>query len=360
MTDTDSDSLPAGVKLIDWDDMPTRRRMIFDSIKDSFTKQFPVSYGGMRLNIDNIHYDDPKDFNLTAQKKALLDNRFLHWKLKGTARLADEATGQVIEERPMTLMKVPYLTERGTFVHNGSEYVTMSMARLLPGVYTRRKATGELESHFNAKRGTGNSFRIHLEPDTGLFKMDIGQASLRLYSLLHDLGIPDEKLEQTWGADLLDKNRKMYDVRVFDKAYQKLVRRADPNADKQMKAQAILGALQETKLSRKVLDRTLPNRFNTKIAAQWKRGSMMQIPDPVPTESSQENFSKADYMMLAQFLNQNFKAGIPTELPTHELVSAVLNALHQLMPGYKSDLVSQLMSAKLSSKITLERKPQAA
>jgi len=309
MTDNVDNTVPAGVSLIDWDDIPKRRQLIFGAIKDAFTKQFPVSYGGVRLSINDVHYADPDEYDLAVQKKALMDNRFLHWKLKGIARLTDETTGQTIDEKPMTLMKVPYLTERGTFIHNGSEYVTMSQARLLPGVFTRRKATGELEAHFNVKRGTGDSFRIHLEPDTGLFKMDIGQASLRLYSLLHDMGIPDERLEKAWGPDLLDKNRKAYDARVFEKAFQRLVRKPNPNWSKPEKAAAIVSALQGSKLNLQVLNRTLPNRTNEKLASSWKRGSLMQIPDPtVPMQDDKDEFNKADYLMLAQFLNQNFHA----------------------------------------------------
>lgn len=335
---------PADVKLIDWDDVPTRRQMIFDGVKDAFVKQFPMNYAGISLGMKDIHYDSPRDFSLAEQKKALLDNRFLHWKLKGIATLSDPATGQVIEERPMTMMKVPYLTQRGTFIHNGSEYVTNSQARLLPGVYTRRKATGELETHFNVKRNTGNSFRIYLEPDTGVFKMNFQQSSLRLYSLLHDLGVPDEKLEKAWGPDLLDKNRKAYDSRVFEKAYQKLVKKPDLNLSREEKSKAILVALQASKLNRSVVSRTLPNLFTEKFGT--RKQALLQIPDPVPVPDDRNEFSKADYLLLAQFLNENFKAGIPLDLPIGEIVDVIVQKLQSLMADFKPELVNKLLTAR--------------
>lgn len=344
-----TETLPSGVEMREWDDIPARRHSIYDSVLNSMASQFPQSYGGVRLEVEDLHYDGPESFTHAEQKKALLNNRYLHRKLKGKVRLVDEATGSPLDERPMTLMKVPVLTDRGTFIHNGSEYTTMAQARLLPGVFTRRKATGELESHFNIKRGTGNSFRVHLEPDTGLFKMNIGQASLRLYPLLHDLGIPDERLEASWGPELLAKNKAKYDARVFDKAYMRLVRRGDPNISREEKAKAILAAMSEAKVSRRVLERTLPNRFNSKVAAVWKRGAVMNLPSPVPIRQDKDEFTKADYLLLAQFLNENFRSGIPLTLPTSDLVDVILVKLQEAMPNFNPEMMQQMMRSKAAA-----------
>lgn len=345
-----TETLPNGVAMRDWDDIPARRQAIFDSVLTSFGKQFPQRYGGVRMEVSDLHFDGPDSFSLADQKRALLSNRYLHRKLKGVVRLMDDKTGEQIEERPMTLMKVPVLTDRGTFIHNGNEYTTMNQARLLSGVYTRRKATGELESHFNVRRGTGNSFRVHLEPDTGLFKMNIGQASLRLYSLLHDLGVPDEQLEKTWGAELLEKNKAKYDARVFDKAYARLVKRPDPKASREDKAKAILESLQAAKLSRQVVDRTLPNLSNRKIAAVWKLGAVMGPMDFGGAPADKDEFSKADYMLLAQFLNENFKAGIPLDLPTSDIVDVIIAKLHEAMPQFNAEMLTKLSAAKQAAR----------
>lgn len=345
-----TETLPSGVSMPDWDDMKARRQSIYDSVLTSMSKQFPQTYGGVRLEVKDLHYDGPETVTLSEQKRALLGNRFLHRKLKGVVSLVDATSGEPIDERPMTLMKVPVLTDRGTFIHNGSEYTTMSQARLLPGVFTRRKATGELETHFNVKRGTGNSFRIHLEPDTGLFKMNIGQASLRLYSLLHDIGVDDDTLAKTWGPELLEKNKAKYDARVFDKAFARLVKRGDPNLPREQKVAAIRDALSSAMVSRQVLERTLPNRFNRKVATVWKRGAVMTMPDPIPTPDNKDEFGKADYVMLAQFLNQQFRAGIPLDLPTAELVDVLLQKMQELMPDFKPELMERLMAFKSAAR----------
>ena len=249
---------PTGVEMTEWNDFPKKRQAIFDNVKSAVQSSFPQSMNGVRLELHNLDYDKPRRFSLAEQKEALMSDKYLHHKLRGTLRLIDEKTGDVLDESHQTIMKVPYLTERGTFVYGGNELSMINQARLQPGIYTRRKSSGELESHVNARRGSGHSFRIHLEPESGLFKMDVGQSSMRLYSLLKDIGVPDEQLEKSWGKELLESNRKAYDSRVFDKAYARLVRRPDPAATREQKAQAIKDALGATYVDRDTTRKTLP------------------------------------------------------------------------------------------------------
>lgn len=272
-----SDITPEGVSLSDPTDFKKRRMEIFEIAKNSFARKFPMSYGGFRLEVGDLRYEDPEHYSLKQQKEALLKNKYLSRRLRGTLNLYDEKTNKLLENKELTLMRVPYLTDRGTTIHNGNEYVTLTQARLLPGIYTRRRETGEIESHFNARRGTGNAFRIRLEPESQLYKMDIGQASLRLYSLLHDIGVTDDRLKRSWGADILAANKAGYDARVFEKAYSKLVKQPNPDATRSEKVEAIREALEGTKFSNKVLQRTLPNLFNSKIASVWyAKQAMMQ------------------------------------------------------------------------------------
>lgn len=336
-----TDVVPHGVDLIDWDDFPKQRKMIFDGVKDSFGKQFPQSFNGVRLEVHDLDYKDPENYSMEDQKKALMENKFLHRRLRGTYRLYDEKTGDLLDQREATMMRVPYLTDRGTFIHNGSEYVTFRQARLLPGAYTRRKTNGELETHFNAKRGTGHSFRVRLEPETGLFKIDIGQSNLRLYSLLKDLGVPDDDLEKRWGKDLLETNKRSYDARVFEKAYNRLVRNPVPDLPREHKAKAISDALSATKLDHDVMQRTLPNLYNQKIATSWQNQT---LPLPAPAAQAPQpktDFDKSDFILLADFLNERYQAGIPLDAPSEELVSMIMGELHKLMPHVNSDLLQQ-------------------
>lgn len=322
--------------IADWDDMATRRSSIYDQVLTTFSKQWPQSYGGVRLEVSDLRYDGPEQLSLAKQKKALLNNQFPARRILGTVRLVDERTQSVLDERSdQSLMRVPILTDRGTFIHNGTEYSVLNQARLLPGVYTRRKASGELESHFNVKRGTGNSFRIVLEPDTGLFKLNVGQSSLRLYSLLHDLDVPDDQLEKVWGSDLLRRNREAYDRRVFDKAHARLVRRADPMTPRPVKQQQLLQALQGAQLHRGVLARTLPARVNGPLLTT--KEALALIP-----ETAEETFSKEDFQQLALLLNRTLNAGLPLDLPLDELVQRLRVYLDRQQPQFNASLFNYI------------------
>lgn len=264
------ETLPSGVTLTSWDDFDSKRKHIFDAVKDTMASQFPQTHGGVRLELHDLDYVDPEHYTLADQKQALMGNKYLHRRLRGTYKLYDDKTNQLLDQKEATVMRVPYLTDRGTFLNSGNEITTNSQSRLMPGAYVRRKESGEIESHFNPVPSTGRGFRVRLEPDTGLMKMEIGQSDLRLYSLLHDLDVPDEDLEKRWGKDLLATNKKAYDARVFEKAYQRLVRFPQPGLTRDEKKKAIQDAISGIRVNKSVLDRTLPNRHNEKLASAWR------------------------------------------------------------------------------------------
>lgn len=262
--------MPEGVTLRDPEDFAALRKSIYDGAKDEFAKSFPQSKGGVRMEVHDLDYEDPDTYDFATQKEHLLQGKNLSRRLRGTVRLFNEADNQMLDERRMTLMRVPHLTERGTYINGGSEYTSLTQARLTPGPYTRTKGNGEVECHLNVQRGTGSGFRIRFEPKSTLYKLGIGQSQLRLYSLLHDMGIPDEQLEQAWGPEILDANRKAYDSRVFDKAYTRLVKKPDPMATREQKVAALHQAFDAMQVNKRITHKTLPNYFDREKAASWK------------------------------------------------------------------------------------------
>ncbi len=259
---------PAGVTLRDPEDFTAARKDIYDGLLEETGKAFPHTFGGIRLEAHDLAYEDPDDFSVHDQKAALLSGKFMGRRLRGTLRLFDDKTGQQLDEQRTTLMRVPHLTERGTYIHGGSEYTSLAQMRLLPGPYTRKKGNGEIEAHFNIAKGTGSGFRVRFEPATAVYKLDIGQSQLRLYSLLHDMGVKDSELEKAWGKDILEANRKSYDSRVFDKAYLRLVKKPDPAASREQKAAALHAAFDAMKVHRRVAAKNLPSMFTDKQAAE--------------------------------------------------------------------------------------------
>ena len=226
-------------------------------------------------------------------------------------------------------MKVPVLTDRGTFIHNGNEIGVIRQARLLPGVYTRRQANGHLEAQFNARVGTGKGFRVGLEPQTAQYRLKIAQSNLHLYSLLKDLGTTDEELARSWGQDILEMNKKKYDPRALDRAYERLVQKykQEPKADREMKAKAVREALEEIQVSDRVMKKNLPNWMDRVKSAAWRiSGEQREILDgflEAPMEK-RADFSDRELAQIVQFLNDNHQANIPLQAGKSEKEQAIL------------------------------------
>ena len=195
------------LELTDPFDFKKRRQTLLGGVKDAFDKSFKTSNDRHELTVHNLEYEN-KDYSLKDEKEALESGRTLDVPLKGTIRLTDKATGDVLDEKRTTLARVPYMTNRGTFVHQGSSYSASSQIRLKPGAYVRSTAAGTVEMHINTLPGTGRGFRLAMEPRTGLFSVETGNAKLPALPILRALGCPDDKIRSAIGDELFDKNEK--------------------------------------------------------------------------------------------------------------------------------------------------------
>jgi 2'-5' RNA ligase len=322
-----SDEMPEGVQLRDFDDHAALRQNIFDGTKEEISKAFPQAYGGVRMELHDVNYVDPEHYDLKAQKEHLLQDKFLHRRLRGTLSLHDDKTGEKLDERTMTLLRVPYLTDRGTFIHGGSEYTSLMQSRLLPGAYTRRQNNGGLETQFNVRTGTGTAFRTGLEPETSQFRLRVQQANLHLYSLMHDLGVPDEHLAKMWGQEVLVANQKKYDARVFDKAYQRFVpkREQKPDDDREAKVKQLKTAFDAAMIHGGVVAKTLPNMLDMTKAAHWqKRYQRRQIADTMSKRAYRDVPFEPDFTPDQLTEQNNARHGVGprlagTEWPSHWL-----------------------------------------
>lgn len=182
-------------------DFDTARTTVFDSVLQGVKTRYPVENEVVRLELHDVAYDGPETIGLAEQKDAVLRRKTLARPLRGTWRLVNKADNAVLDEHKATIARVPYLTQRGTYLLNGNEYSVANQIRLRSGVYTRKKDNGELEAHLNVLKG-GPSFRMYMEPETGLFKVNVGQSQLRAYPLLRSIGVTDEQMRSEWGNAL--------------------------------------------------------------------------------------------------------------------------------------------------------------
>jgi DNA-directed RNA polymerase beta subunit len=264
---------PAQPAMRRFDDYSTIRRNILDGVRGAVAARFPLSNSRYTVEAADIDYTGAPEYTLKDQQKALMQGQSLYTPLRGHLVMKDNATGAVIDrtDNPVTLARVPYLTQRGTFISNGSEYVVTNQSRLLPGPFVRRRKSGEYEAHFNTLPGKGRGFRMALMPDTGKFVVEIGQSVAPAYPMFRALGVTDEELERTWGKDLLatSKEGSAYDA---GRIYERLTNEPSKDLDENTIYSGIRTALESTVLDPEVTRRTLG--YRAKKAAVPIRGTL--------------------------------------------------------------------------------------
>jgi len=249
---------PPTPSLRGFSDYKTIRRNIFDNVLQAVVSKFPLQNVRYTVELHNPRYSRDKDFSLKEQQVALMQDQSLFFPLKGQLVLRDNATGAVVDksDRALTLARVPYLTNRGTFINYGSEYTVANQSRLLPGAYIRKKKSGEFEAHFNTLPGKGRGFRISFIPDTGKFVTEIGQSIAPMYPMLKAFGVDDAAIERQWGKDIFAANKvsSQYDAA---RIYERLTNSSSKGIDEAGIYEGIRGALYNTELDPEVTKRTL-------------------------------------------------------------------------------------------------------
>ena len=269
-----SDTLAPGPSFRPFADSTAMRRNIFNGVMTSVSKKYPLDNSRYSLSLAKLGYRNDKPFTLADQKKAIMQGDSLEHQLEGEWVLTDKATGKIVDRKRSVVAHVPYATDRGTFIYRGNEYTISNQMRLKPGVFTRVKENGIIEAHFNVRPGTGPSFRVHMEPDTGIFRLNVGQSNLKLYPILKAMGVSDRELEKSWGAGLLQKNVLAEDPRAVQRAFTKLVStRADmavgDDSESAEKVAEHLGAKASDRRWRKLWFRGTIRAENGKDGKPW-------------------------------------------------------------------------------------------
>lgn len=248
---------PAVPSFRQFGDNPGTRKLIFDNVLAAAKKIETVSNTRHSLSIENARWQGPEDYSIAEQKQAVLSRGTLGRKLYGDVILRDPA-GTVLSQRSAQLARVPYMTDRGTFIMGGNEYTMAHQMRLRPGVFTRRKQNGELESHVNVSKGF--SHRVFMDPKTGVFRIAIGQAKIPLVPVLKTMGITDGQMQEAWGNELTESNMKQSDPQAVGKLYKKLFQNGTATAGHEQHM-AVAQAFHDMTLDPEVTKRTLGKPF---------------------------------------------------------------------------------------------------
>jgi DNA-directed RNA polymerase beta subunit len=218
-------SLPLPTNVRGFFDPIKTREWIHDKAKSAFQKSLNrLESPAYRLKVTDLKLELPEHPpTYQEQNEILMKHKDITNPLRGTFQMIDKKTGKVIDTKTTTIAHIPWITDQNTSVLNGSMYVNQLQQRLKPGVYARRKESGELEAHVNVLPGSGVGGKVIFFPDRALFVYQVGTTQIKLYGLLHDMGVSDGEMEKVWGKEILLKNKEHSDGKELEKFYTKVI-----------------------------------------------------------------------------------------------------------------------------------------
>ena len=222
---------------------------------DGIKRQFPIETGKYRLDVKDL-YVDKKDFSHKHEKEAILKSGSLTYPVKGTLLLYDIASGELVDKiERFSLADTFHITNKHTLIYKGNNYSVANLIQLRPGVYTRRKNTGEPENHFNT--GVGVGYSIAMDPTTYIITFSkIGDKSVKLPVapvLTEVFGYTDAQITQFIRKEIWEANKAVLPQkdRIIRDLYRRMMNQRDmnPNASYEERIEALRRRIQEGSLN---------------------------------------------------------------------------------------------------------------
>ena len=249
-------TLPSHLR--EFEDMATTRKWLYEGTRDALSSRFPYEDDEWKLELDEVEVEDDKEYDLRKQKDAIIANRRMVVPVRGTWKLTHKPDNKLVAKHRGTVMNLPYITDRGTYVYNGNEYSMLSQSRLKPGAYTRVRRSGEPETMFNVRPRTGRTFRLLMEPQTGVYKFDMGGSSIPAIPLLQAMGVSDKEIMDSLGGDLTAVNMEAAGDKALGRLYQRIAgNKAEAGLSAEEQKQRIRDMLGTAELDPGVTRRTL-------------------------------------------------------------------------------------------------------
>lgn len=282
-----------------------------NSLSAGITSQFPIETKNYIITCTNVR-PERKEFTHEDEKEAILKSKSLTYPIRGDLTLIEKATGKVLDShKDFALMDSFFLTGKHTLMYKGNNYSVANQLQLRPGVYTRSRETGELESHFNT--GTGRSFAITLDPQTGLFYLEVESSRILLAPLLSTVfNINPKEVamyvpESVWKDNLKAAEGK--ESKVISDLYKKMTKKQIPTATETDKIVALRTALESSQLNVATTKVTLGKAISSVTSEAILRSlkNLVDIHSGARPEDNRDSLQFKAVQNLPDFLETRFK-----------------------------------------------------
>lgn len=191
-------------------------------LKNHFENKPILSRSGKyELHVNNIRITPVNGADISLQRNTKLRGKSFADQIVCDASIIDVASKKVLDSHKGWVMTpVPVKTQRSSYIVKGNEWEVVQQLRLKQAPFVRHKREDNLHEGFiNA---AGGAYRVVFDDKTLLFRLRIGTKHFLLYSILHDLGVPDSDLQQAWGKDVFDANKAKYDAKIIVDLYKRM------------------------------------------------------------------------------------------------------------------------------------------
>ena len=244
-----------------------------DSVLSGITETFPikgtqqtVELHGLEVKEGDLHADDIK-----GQHKAKVEGKTWASTVYGDLSIRDNQTGKVISRKKIRIAEIPRVTRRRSHIIDGTEYQVDNQWQLKPGIYAKRRVSGELEAAFNVPNR--RSFDITFNPENKQFMMQRGGSkAIPVYPLLKTLGVDDDALEKSWGADVLSANKTAKGVATGVEKFFRVDKKRAPK-DKKEAEEHLIETMQESTLRPDATKATLGKAYSNVTGDSMRRAS---------------------------------------------------------------------------------------
>ncbi len=179
-----------------------------ENIVNSTKEILKLESGGMQMIPDKV-YVEPEQLDAASYNKTKVGGRTWKTPMYADISLKDSNTGKLIQKKEKMLIGyIPDITPVGSFLIQGSEYYVPTQFRIKPGVYTRERNDGLLESWFNTAKG--RSMKILFDSDKEDFKINIAGKTIPLFPILQATAKSENQLRGWFGDRLAIKLAKKY------------------------------------------------------------------------------------------------------------------------------------------------------
>jgi DNA-directed RNA polymerase subunit beta' len=271
---------------------------------------FPIEGKKNRLELTALEIKDDSDMgDYTSQKAARMDGKTWSVPVIGTFVLKGEG-GKVLNRAKMRIIDLPALTNRGSYIVGGSEYMFPTQKRLRSGPYVRTGQNNELRTFFNMAKGRNFHLGIHPEKGHLQFQIDTSK-NIPLYPLLRALGVSDEKMIQSWGREAFAQNvvrDSGRETKALKTIFEKMSYGEEaPTPD--LLAKAVAALFDETEMDGDNAELTLGKKIGKANgqALLLASAKMMRVGRGEEKEDNRDSLIHNDMVDLSDFIVERFK-----------------------------------------------------